>query len=85
MEGKAMRARAFLRLLSVIAVIGTLPATARAQQDAATMTGVVNDAAGAAIAGASVTVVNVQTSITNKATADGNGFYTIPSLRPGSY
>jgi hypothetical protein len=75
---------ALLLLLCLVAA-GGLPAAALAQQDAASMTGVVRDANGAAIPGATVTVVNIQTNISVKTETDDAGFYTIPSLRPGAY
>ena len=58
---------------------------ASAQQETATITGIVRDASGAVVPKATVTVTNVQTNISVKTETDGEGAYVIPSLRPGEY
>ena len=58
---------------------------AYAQQETATITGIVRDASGAVVPKATVTVTNVQTNISVKTETDGEGAYVIPSLRPGEY
>ena len=58
---------------------------ASAQQETATITGIVRDASGAVVPKATVTVTNVQTNISVKTETDGEGAYVIPSLRPGRY
>ena len=55
-----------------------------AQQDVATMTGVVKDATGPA-PGTTVTVVNSRTGIRTSTVTNKDGFYTFASLRPGPY
>ncbi len=47
--------------------------------------GSVSDSSGAAIPNATVTLVNVDTKVTQKATADSQGVYRIASLAPGNY
>ena len=78
-----MRTRALLLLLSLVAAAG-VPAPAIAQQDTATMTGIVRDANGA-IPGATVTIVNVQTNISVKTATGADGYYAMSGLRPGQY
>ena len=61
------------------------PLAAAAQQETATITGIVKDQSGAIVPKATVTVTNTQTNISVKTEADDSGFYIIPSLRPGEY
>src|SRR5271155_349827 len=49
------------------------------------ISGTIKDPSGAAIANASVTLVNSATSVLQSATADGRGSYTFPVLPVGSY
>jgi hypothetical protein len=56
-----------------------------AQLDTATISGRVSDSSGAVIAGATITVVNVETNFTSDSKSNAEGFYRVPSLRPGSY
>jgi hypothetical protein len=56
-----------------------------AQVAAGEITGVVRDPAGAAIAGATVTITNVGTNRRRVVTSSGDGVYTAPSLAPGEY
>ena len=61
------------------------PLAATAQQETATITGLVRDESGAIVPKATVTVTNVQTNISVKTETDESGAYVIPSLRPGEY
>jgi hypothetical protein len=81
METPIMRMRLILAGLLVVA--STL--TASAQQETATITGIVTDASGAVVPGAAVTVTNVGTGIAVRAETNDQGAYTVPSLRPGEY
>jgi outer membrane receptor protein involved in Fe transport len=65
-------------------LLAVLPLPALAQATGA-ISGVVSDASGAALPGATVTVVNNATGQTRTATAGADGFYTIPLLQPGTY
>ncbi|HKD05480.1 MAG TPA: TonB-dependent receptor [Bryobacteraceae bacterium] len=56
-----------------------------AQLDTAAISGRVTDASGAVIAGADITVVNVETNFTSDTKTNNEGFYRVPSLRPGPY
>ena len=51
----------------------------------AEITGVVTDPNAAAVAGAAVTVRNVETSIVFESTTNSQGYYTFPLLNPGKY
>src|SRR5882672_6735205 len=55
------------------------------QQETATMTGEIHDAAGAAIPNASIIVTNVETNISFKSESNDSGIYTVTSLKPGLY
>src|SRR5262245_33738804 len=56
-----------------------------AQLGSATISGSVSDSTGAAVAGATVTVVNVDTSFKRITTSNGVGQYALPGLTPGMY
>jgi hypothetical protein len=49
------------------------------------ITGTVTDPTGAVIAGASVSVVNMETNVVTTAVTDETGSFTVPYLAPGSY
>src|SRR4051812_25655854 len=71
-------------LLPVVLVCIAVP-TARAQEFRATIKGQVIDQSRAAVPGATVTVLNQETSETASAISNADGAYTIPFLRPGLY
>jgi hypothetical protein len=50
-----------------------------------TLTGTVADTSGAAVAGAEVTALEVQTGVSQTATADSSGIYRFTALLPGTY
>jgi hypothetical protein len=56
-----------------------------AQVSGATISGTITDATGAVIAGAEISVRNMDTGIIRNTTADTAGFYTVPNLTPGPY
>lgn len=71
-----------------IAILFTLAASfslIQAQTTTGRISGTVTDSAGAVIAGANVTVTNPATNISQTATADENGFYTVTNLPVGTY
>ena len=49
------------------------------------ITGVVTDASGAVIVGATVTVTNQATNVTQRVATNGSGVYSFPALFPGTY
>ncbi len=59
--------------------------TCPGQESRATLTGRVSDPNGAAVPGATVSVTNQQTSLTDTATTNDEGNYTVPFLLPGRY
>ncbi len=66
-------------------LVFTFVTVVSAQDFRGTITGTVTDPNGAAVPGASVTVKNTGTNITNTATTNDEGAYTVPLLPPGSY
>src|SRR5678815_472666 len=58
---------------------------AGAQTAAGEITGIVNDQAGAAVPGATITVTETRTNRQRVPVSTGGGVYTAPSLAPGEY
>jgi hypothetical protein len=72
------------RALAVIVLLcGTT--LALAQVNSGAVSGVVTDPSGAVIPGATVTITQTTTNLTTVLTTNDRGFYSAPSLRPGSY
>ena len=59
--------------------------TISAQEFRGTISGTVSDPNGAIVPGATVTVKNNETNITNTITTNDEGAYTMPLLQPGAY
>src|SRR6267378_3592662 len=59
--------------------------TAYGQSDTATLSGKVVDQNGAFVPGTTVMIVNPSTGFTRESTTNDSGYYTFPSLAPGSY
>jgi hypothetical protein len=72
-----------LLMAAVLCLFGS--ASAYSQVTGANLSGTITDASGAVIAGAEISVKNTTTGIATGATADSNGFYTIPNLQPAPY
>src|SRR5258706_2685747 len=69
-----------------MAILIVLTATlALAQFETATLTGVVTDSAGAVVPKTDVKAINEATNVESNATANAEGRYFFPNLRPGSY
>ncbi len=66
-------------------LLGTPSANAQATGAAATISGTVTDASGAAVANAKVDVKNVDTGTTNTVVTNAQGRYSTPSLAIGNY
>ncbi|MBX5495544.1 MAG: TonB-dependent receptor [Bryobacteraceae bacterium] len=78
---KRMQTKVFAVLLAVCALV---PANLRGQTFGE-ITGEIRDATGAVIAGATVTVTNLNTNATRTAVSNEAGVYSFPLLVPGSY
>ena len=77
----------FARLLLVLAVvlISIGSATAQAGSTGA-ISGTIKDEKGAAVAGATIDVINATTEVTARTTtSDGNGNFSVTQLPPGTY
>jgi hypothetical protein len=72
-----------VRLLALFALIAVIPGLA--QSGRGTLTGVVKDATGAVVAGASLDLKETNTGSHRLGTSSGDGLYTFPELSPGSY
>jgi hypothetical protein len=59
--------------------------SARAQVSTASVNGVIRDASGAVIPGASITLVNVDTAVEHTSVANGSGDYALLNITPGKY
>lgn len=71
-------------LLSFLTLL-LIPMTSMAQLTRGTISGTLRDSAGAAVAGASVKITNVDTNQARTATTDEAGFYRVTALEPGTY
>src|SRR5262245_37441200 len=56
-----------------------------AQAPVGGIAGVVTDASGAVLRGATVTAISLSTGAERTTAANDQGFFTIPSLKPGDY
>src|SRR5205085_11291515 len=68
-----------------LAAVFTCAGAALGQGATGQITGTVEDAAGAVVPGASVTVTNIATSLQRQATTGGEGEFAVPLLPPGKY
>ena len=69
----------------ILVVLASLPMLAQVDVSTATLKGTVLDPTAAAVAGATVTVSNLERGITKTATTGNDGTYQIPLLPPGTY
>ncbi len=74
-----------MRWLFVAVCLLLVGATTFAQSFKATVVGEVNDAAGASVAGATITITHEGTGREQRVVADHDGVYSIPQLAPGKY
>lgn len=74
-----------IRATSLLAIALLFTFAAFGQSNTGTITGVVQDQNGAAVANATVTVTNLGTNETKTVTTDSDGRYEAPSLSTGSY
>src|SRR5262245_24642101 len=76
--------RAATRSLALVVLMGAAR-LASAQTATGTLSGVVGDESGAAIAGATVTAKEAGTGATRRTTTDGEGRYSLANMDPGRY
>lgn len=69
----------------ILVLLASLPMLAQVDVSSATLKGTVLDPTAAAVAGATVTVSNLERGITKTATTGNDGTYQIPLLPPGTY
>ena len=79
LEVSVVRAFALFLMLAVLAV------GAAAQIETGLFTGTVTDPSGAAVAGATITIANVDTNYATTVTTNNSGSYTSQALQVGSY
>jgi vitamin B12 transporter len=77
--------RSFPLVFSVLASFSLLLPAPMLAQPAVSLSGVVVDQGGAAIAGARISATGPEESVVQTATADTTGNFTLTGLRPGSY
>lgn len=78
-----MQSKFSLKVLTL--VFSFLFASSIFAQTAGSLSGVVSDPTGAAIPGATVTVVSAETGAERTATSNDEGFFTVQQLNPGNY
>ena len=78
-----IRQRRFLTLLVVILCLLAFKQAASAQT--AQLTGIITDTKSSLIAGAMVTLTNLDTGVARKAVTNTEGHYSIPFVQPGNY
>jgi Carboxypeptidase regulatory-like domain len=81
---RPMRAPGLLALAITI-VVATFPSTAAAQAVTGTLLGNVTDPSGAAVPGATVTALEVQTNVARTTVTNETGYYIFSSLQNGAY
>src|ERR1044071_8558956 len=73
------------RVPTIVLCVLAFALTCLGQESRATLTGRVIDPNGAAIPGATVSITSQQTQLTETATTNDEGNYTVPFLLPGRY
>jgi hypothetical protein len=81
--GRLQRFSSLFCIGVIVAAIGTVPAEAQLLYGG--VVGTVNDANGAVVPGAKVTIVNTQTNLTRETTTDGQGQFSFVNVLAGPY
>lgn len=81
----AAATRVSKRLAGILVCIVLLTSGTCLAQFSGSLQGSVQDTTGAAVPSATVTLTNVDTKVSHKATADASGVYRFASLAPGNY
>jgi hypothetical protein len=79
------KSRVWCAMFCVLALMLAVPFAAHAQVTTAAVRGTVSDEQGAAIAGAEVTITNVETSFNRTVTSGSDGEYNFPDLPLGQF
>jgi len=74
-----------LSVLAIVVLMGLLAAVATAQTSTSQISGTVTDASGAVVPGATVTLVNEATGVTQKQDTTEAGVFAFPSIPVGTY
>ncbi len=82
MKKSAFNYGIFVLVSLFVLFIGT---TANAQEFRGAISGTITDPNGAAVAGATVEIKNIETNITTNVVTGEDGSYTFPLLQPGKY
>src|SRR5215475_12433878 len=83
MEESMNRQRRFLTF--VLLTFSLLAFKQAAAAQTAQVTGIITDANAAVVAGAQVTLTNVDTGAARKVATNADGYYSIPFVPPGNY
>src|SRR6267142_1771005 len=73
-----------MMVFSVSVLLLAIPIQAQVEINSG-ISGTVTDSTGAVVVGAAVTVKNQDTDATRKAVTNSTGYYSFPSLSPGTY
>jgi hypothetical protein len=73
------------RCLAFVLLLLALSTTLQAQLNEGSIAGAVTDVSGAAVAGASIKISNLQTGLTVETKTDNIGYYRVPNLQTGAY
>ena len=87
MELKKFKKRTVgILVISIVLVLGFVcSAPASAQVSGATLSGLITDPSGSAVASATVSIKNQATGVIREVTTNADGFYSAPNLLPGNY
>jgi len=77
--------RGCIRFLGYVSLLLLACISLSAQSNTGRILGAVSDQSGGVIAGAAVTVTNVETGVARNLTTDADGEYNAPNLSPGTY
>src|SRR6266851_3782938 len=82
-NGLALRIGAIV--LALLVASGGLAGAAHAQAVGASLSGLITDARGGPVPGATVSIKNLGTGIAREVSSNGDGLYSAPNLLPGTY
>src|SRR5271154_7146372 len=74
-----------LRVVRVLSLTLTLSPSAFSQSSAGTITGTIYDQSKAVVDQVAITATRMATNVSQSATSNKDGLYSLPSLEPGTY